>query len=129
MSYKTTYYNLALSFICLVLTISPAYSYQSYTAIYSQKINKLAEILGSLQFISQICPNNNENWREYMRQLILIQQIPLDREEELIGHFNRSYNSLANSYSQCTIAAQKAQQYFLKQGEELIIDLLQKHKL
>lgn len=133
MQIKTfTLKNLRLIIMSFVIFINIAENVQaidSRGADYTKKINLLAESLGALQFIEQLCNKNQTDWRQYMRDLMAAQHGSQERQAEIIGHFNHSYNSLTINYTSCTSTAKKLYKYHVDQSKALIKELLDKYTI
>lgn len=90
---------------------------------YQGQMQRLAEILGSLYFLSPLCGHDQIDWRAQMAELIALDQPEPDRRERLAGAFNAGYEAYARFYRHCTPSAEEAMRRLLGQGEALARDI------
>ncbi|MDM7850557.1 TIGR02301 family protein [Pseudochrobactrum kiredjianiae] len=86
---------------------------------YEHQMIQLAETLGSLHYLSNLCSDKNNLWRDQMNELITAEKADTNRRKVLISAFNNSYRTYSDNYSQCTDQALKAIERFKQQGEKL----------
>lgn len=86
---------------------------------YENQMIRLAETLGSLHYLSNLCSDKNNLWRDQMNELITAEKADTNRRKMLISAFNNSYRTYSDNYSQCTDQALKAIERFKQQGEKL----------
>ncbi len=91
---------------------------------YESKMIRLAETLGSLHYLSNLCGDKTELWRDQMDMLLTAEKADANRRKNLISGFNNSYRAYADNYSQCTSQALKAIERFKIQGEKLTDELI-----
>lgn len=94
-------------------------------AIYEPQIMKLAEILGALTYLTEICrpdgqPPNAETegdiWRKRMRELIEAEAQTQGQKDRYAGAFNRGVSGYKVTYRNCTPSGQAAVEGLLKEG-------------
>ena len=91
---------------------------------YDGDLLRLAEILGSLQFLRGICSlNEGQRWRDQMQALLDAEAPSGERRDRLIASFNRGYRGFQQSYRVCTPAAELAIRRFLDEGARITHDL------
>lgn len=92
---------------------------------YRPQITRLAEILGALTYLDEICAKGHDNdWRASMQALIEAQaRSDLDKGL-LAGAFNRSYRGYKVSYRVCTSNARTAIARFLAEGTRITRDVV-----
>ena len=91
---------------------------------YDGDLLRLAEILGSLQFLRGICSaNEGQKWRDQMQALLDAEAPSGERRDRLIASFNRGYRGFQQSYRVCTPAAELAITRFLDEGARITRDL------
>jgi uncharacterized protein (TIGR02301 family) len=91
---------------------------------YDGDLLRLAEILGSLQFLRGICSlNEGQRWRDQMQALLDAEAPSGERRDRLIAGFNRGYRGFQQSYRVCTPAAELAIRRFLDEGARITHDL------
>lgn len=86
---------------------------------YESQMIRLAETLGSLHYLSNLCSDKNNLWRDQMNDLLTAEKADANRRKVLISAFNNSYRTYSDNYSQCTDQAIKAIERFKQQGEKL----------
>ena len=83
-------------------------------------LERLAEILGSLQYLRGICGANEGNkWRAEMQALLDAEAPSGLRRSQFIAHFNRGYRAYMQSYRTCTPAADLAVRRYLEEGAKI----------
>jgi uncharacterized protein (TIGR02301 family) len=96
----------------------------SAAAPYEAEMQRLAEILGALQYLRGICgANDGQIWRNEMQALMEAEAPPGERRERLIGSFNRGYRGFQQSHRSCTAAATLAIRRFLDEGARISRDI------
>jgi uncharacterized protein (TIGR02301 family) len=86
---------------------------------YESQMIRLSETLGSLHYLSNLCSDKNNLWRDQMNDLLTAEKADANRRKVLISAFNNSYRTYSDNYSQCTDQAIKAIERFKQQGEKL----------
>jgi uncharacterized protein (TIGR02301 family) len=89
---------------------------------YEPRILRLAEILGALAWLDDLCGAKSD-WRARMEQLLEAEAKTADRKERLAGSFNRSFHDYELSYPSCTSSAQVIISRFLGEGGDLARDI------
>jgi len=92
---------------------------------YDEKLNRLAEILGSLHYLYNLCGGQNNEWRNYMQKLLPALQADNKQQLRLYAAFNRSYRAFADNYGACTKAAREAAGRYRLEGLNLSRHLLE----
>jgi uncharacterized protein (TIGR02301 family) len=99
--------------------VSPAAAAES-VAPFDVALARLAEILGSLQYLRGICGANEGNkWRTEMQALLDAEAPSGQRRAQFIGHFNRGYRAYLQTYHTCTPAADLAIRRYLEEGSKI----------
>ncbi len=87
---------------------------------YEEPMLRLAEILGSLHYLRELCKTGEEGeWRKQMEELLSVEDPTPDRRAKLIGRFNRGFRGPSEVYRECTPAAAEAANRYLRQGTRL----------
>lgn len=87
---------------------------------YDDKIMRLAEILGAVHYLRELCSaNDGQLWRERMRELIDAEGGTALRRARLTRSFNQGYRSYRRTYVTCTPTAQSSIERFLAEGIQL----------
>jgi uncharacterized protein (TIGR02301 family) len=88
-------------------------------APFEASLVRLAEILGSLHFLRNLCGEPGEQWRGEMEKLLQAENPDPARRAKFIASFNRGYRSYAGTYTSCTASATAAISRYMKEGEAL----------
>lgn len=92
---------------------------QATEAPYENNLLRLAEILGSLQYLRNLCGEKGDQWREAMEALLITENPGPDRRAQLVARFNRGYRAYSDMYHTCTASATEAIARYMKEGQEL----------
>ena len=102
--------------------VKPATEFSGVEPIapYDDKLLRLAEVLGSVHYLRNLCgANEPEQWRDIMSKLIDAEKPGPQRKARLIARFNRGYRAFDESYTTCTQSAIIASERYMKEGAEL----------
>jgi uncharacterized protein (TIGR02301 family) len=92
--------------------------------IYEDKLLRLAEILGSLSFLRELCgEKDGAAWRGEMTSLIEAERPVETRRTRLIARFNHGFETYNAVYRTCTPSARLAIGRYLKEGQILASDV------
>ena len=87
---------------------------------YDEKLMRLAEILGSVHFLRELCGGTDgQLWRERMRELIDAEGSSALRKARLSRSFNNGYRSYSRTYQACTPSAQSAVSKFMGEAADI----------
>ena len=93
-------------------------------APFDADLQRLAEILGTLHYLRNICgTNEGQKWRGEMQALVDTETPSGDRRTRMIASFNRGYNGFQQTYRTCTPAATVAIKRYLDEGSKISRDL------
>ncbi|WP_353642058.1 TIGR02301 family protein [Mesorhizobium sp. WSM2239] len=111
----------SLFFIAYVAFSTAAFPQQvrAAEAPFESSLVRLAEILGSLHFLRNLCGEPGEQWRGEMDKLLQAENPDPARRAKFIASFNRGYRSFAGTYTSCTASATAAISRYMKEGEAL----------
>lgn len=92
---------------------------------YDTKLLRLAEILGAVHYLRELCgANEGQTWRNRMQELIESEgSAAAQRRARLTTRFNNGYRSYSRTYQTCTPSAQTAVSRFLAEGATLSDEL------
>jgi uncharacterized protein (TIGR02301 family) len=91
---------------------------------YERQLLRLAEILGALSFLRDICGDNDSaEWRRRMAALIDAEGVTEARKERLAGAYNRGFRSYETIYRACTPNAELAITRYLDEGQKIVRDV------
>ncbi len=114
---------LGLMLFCLMLpAAAPAQTpaQESATAPYDGELQRLAEILGSLQYLRGVCgAKEGQKWRAEMQSLIDAEVPDGERRRKIVASFNRGYRGFQQTYRTCTPAADVAIRRYLDEGAKI----------
>lgn len=103
----------------------PALSQQSDSKPYDDKLTRLAEILGAVHFLRELCGSTDgQLWRERMREIIDTEGATALRKAKLTRSFNAGYRSYSRTYQTCSPTAQTAISRFLAEGVQIADGLI-----
>ena len=96
---------------------------------YDARLLRLAEILGSVQYLRNLCnPEGETNWRDGMQALLDSETAEEpNRREILTAGYNRGFRSFAAVYSSCTNAANVAEQRYRREGATLVSEIVARY--
>jgi uncharacterized protein (TIGR02301 family) len=87
---------------------------------YDDKLFRLAEILGAVHYLRELCSaNEGQLWRERMQDLMAAEGSSALRKARLTRAFNQGYRSYSRTYNTCSPSAQTAITRFLSEGTQL----------
>jgi uncharacterized protein (TIGR02301 family) len=96
-------------------------------APFEPGLMRLAEVLGSLHFLRNLCGEKGDQWRVEMEKLLESENPDPDRRARFIASFNRGYRSFSGTYTQCTPSAAEAIARYMKEGETLSRDIASRY--
>jgi uncharacterized protein (TIGR02301 family) len=92
--------------------------------IYEDKLLRLAEILGSLSFLRDLCGDDDgATWRREMRSLLAAEDPGPQRRQKLVARFNHGFETYNAVYRSCTPSAELAISRYLSEGQLLASDV------
>ncbi len=93
-------------------------------APYDADLQRLAEILGSLQYLRTVCgAKEGDKWRNEMQALIDAEAPAGDRRKRIVARFNSGYRGFEQTYRTCTPAADLAIRRYLDEGAKIARDI------
>jgi uncharacterized protein (TIGR02301 family) len=95
---------------------------------YEPKMMRLAEILGALSYLGELCGEAEApNWRTRMQAVLEADANSLQQRERLAGLFNRSFRGYERSYQVCTPNAEAAITRYLLEGGNIAHELVSRY--
>lgn len=92
--------------------------------LYEDKLLRLAEILGSLSFLRDLCgEEDGAAWREEMSTLLAAENPGPQRRQRLVARFNHGFETFNAVYRSCTPSAKRAIIRYLSEGRSLAGDV------
>lgn len=97
---------------------------QDGAAPFDADLQRLAEILGTLHYLRDICAaHDGAKWRNEMQALIDAETPTGERRAKMIAAFNRGYTWFQQTYRACTPAANVAIRRYIEEGAKISRDL------
>lgn len=112
--------------LCLALG-APVRPAAAVDAPYEAGLMRLAEVLGSLHFLRNLCGEQGTSWRDEMEKLLASEAPDADRRARLVASFNRGYRTFDGTYGQCTDSAVEAINRYMKEGQALSRDIAMRY--
>jgi uncharacterized protein (TIGR02301 family) len=112
--------------LLLVLAASPAFAQAAPGGrpAYETDLTRLAEILGALHYLRDLCgAREGQIWRNEMQALLDAEAPAGERRDRLTASFNRGYRGFQQSYRTCTPAANYAIRRYLEEGSRIARDV------
>jgi uncharacterized protein (TIGR02301 family) len=96
---------------------------------YDDKLLRLAEVLGSLQYLRNLCGESGETvWREMMEKLLATEAPDDDRRHQrLTASYNRGFRTFASVYTSCSDAAAEAEARYRREGGALTAEIVARY--
>lgn len=110
---------LTVGFILIATANVPARAVDT-VAPFDVDLQRLAEILGALHYLRDICgAKEGQKWRQEMQALVDAEAPEGERRQRMIASFNRGYRGFQQTYRTCTPAATFAIRRYLKEGAKI----------
>ena len=91
---------------------------------YDDQMMRLAEILGSLHYLRDLCgAEEKQLWRDQMQEMLDKEQPTQERQQKLTARFNRGFRNYQEIYRECTPSAAEAANRYLRQGTRLASEI------
>jgi uncharacterized protein (TIGR02301 family) len=93
-------------------------------APYDGRLMRLSEILGSVNYLRNLCQGDESEWRQMMQTLLAeeTRNEPM-RAARLTAAYNRGYRSFAATYVKCTPQAIAAEERYRAEGATLATEI------
>jgi uncharacterized protein (TIGR02301 family) len=93
-------------------------------ASYDVELQRLAEILGALQYLRTVCNSKDgDRWRDEMQALLEAEAPAGERHRKIVANYNRGYHGYQQTYRTCTPAADLAIRRYLQEGARVARDI------
>ncbi|GAA4109865.1 TIGR02301 family protein [Aminobacter aganoensis] len=115
---------IAMTLAASTVLAAPA---RAVDAPFEPGLLRLAEVLGSLHFLRNLCGEKGTQWRGEMEKLLQAENPSPDRRARFIASFNRGYRSFDGTYTACTPSATEAIGRYMKEGEALSRDIASRY--
>ena len=99
---------------------APARAIEGGPAPFDGDLMRLAEILGALHYLREICgAKEGQKWRLEMQALLDAEAPSGERRNRMVLNFNRGYRGFQQTYRSCTPAADVAVRRYLEEGAKI----------
>jgi uncharacterized protein (TIGR02301 family) len=105
--------------LALLLAMGGGSTARAAEAPFESRLMRLAEVLGSLHYLRNLCGEAGDKWRGQMEKLLEAEKPDPARRAKFIANFNRGYRSFDEIYVNCTPSATEAISRYMKEGETL----------
>lgn len=86
-------------------------------APYDDKLLRLAEVLGSIHYLRNLCnAGEGSKWRDTMGRILEAEKPGPKRRAELIARFNRGYRAFDETHGSCSGSAIEAANRYVAEG-------------
>jgi uncharacterized protein (TIGR02301 family) len=93
---------------------------------YDNKLMRLAEILGAVHYLRELCgAEEGQIWREQMKDILRNEGTTAVRRAKLVNSFNDGYRGYRRTYRTCTQSATVATTRFSSEGATIAASLAQ----
>jgi uncharacterized protein (TIGR02301 family) len=87
---------------------------------YDNKLLRLAEILGAVHYLRELCgAQEGQLWREQMKDILRNEGTTAVRRAKLVNSFNDGYRGYRRTYRTCTSSASVAVTRFSSEGAQI----------
>ncbi len=108
----------SIAFAPVVMPV-PAAS-QAVEKPYDDRLLRLAEILGAVHYLRELCgANEGQTWRDRMREILDAEGSNALRRARLTRSFNQGYQSYSKTHKLCTTTARTAINRFMNEGVQI----------
>ncbi|RIK88682.1 MAG: TIGR02301 family protein [Hyphomicrobiales bacterium] len=108
--------------VALCLALAAGTTARAADSPFEGQLVRLAEILGSLHYLRNLCGETGQDWRGRMEALLEAENPDEARRARFVASFNRGYRSFETTYAACTDSAIAAIARYMKEGEALSRD-------
>ena len=107
-----------------IAIMGPPVRAEVVVAPFDASLQRLAEILGALHYLRNICgANEGAKWRNEMQAIMDAEAPSGDRRARMIAMFNRGYRGYQQNYRTCTPAADVVIRRYLDEGSKIARDM------
>ncbi|MEZ5827186.1 MAG: TIGR02301 family protein [Hyphomicrobiales bacterium] len=93
---------------------------------YDNKLMRLAEILGAVHYLRELCgADEGQLWRDQMKEILKSEGTTAVRRAKLVNSFNDGYRGFRRTYRTCTQSATLATRRFSSEGATIAAALAQ----
>jgi len=118
---------LSMAAACALAMTAPAPAQVSATVPYDAKLMRLAEVLGSIHYLRNLCGESSNQWREQMEGMLAAENPEPLRRARMIASFNRGYRTFDSVYVTCTEQALAAVDRYMEEGRTLAREITNRY--
>ena len=118
---------LGMAAACALAMTAPAPAQVSATVPYDAKLMRLAEVLGSIHYLRNLCGETSNRWREQMEGMLVAENPEPLRRARMIASFNRGYRTFDSVYVTCTEQALAAVDRYMEEGRTLAREITNRY--
>lgn len=97
-------------------------------APYDEKLLRLAEVLGSIHYLRNLCDaGDGSKWRDTMSRILEAEQPGPKRKAQLIARFNRGYRAFDETHGTCSGSAIEAANRYVAEGAQLASQIVTRY--
>jgi uncharacterized protein (TIGR02301 family) len=96
-------------------------------APYDARLYRLAEVLGSVHFLRNLCGEKSDAWRVDMQKLLEAENPEPERRARMIASFNHGYRAFSATYTTCTESATESISRYMIEGEKLAREVVARY--
>ncbi len=113
-----------LTTLTLLICLAAPAGAQTAPAAFDGDLQRLAEIMGALHYLREVCgANEGQKWRDEMQSLVDAEAPSGERRRKIVASFNRGYRGFQQTYRTCTPAADLAIRRYLDEGAKIARDI------
>ncbi len=113
----------------ITIALPAAHAATDNSKLYTAKLFRLAELLGTLHYLRAICgADDGQKWRQAVSDLINSENSDAVRRATIARRFNRGYRGYSRTYRNCTPSARITIRRFFAEAITLSDELLQSPK-
>lgn len=118
---------LGVAAACVLAMAAPVPAQVSATVPYDAKLLRLAEVLGSIHYLRNLCGETSNRWREQMEGMLTAENPEPLRRARMIASFNRGYRTFDSVYVTCTEQALAAVDRYMEEGRTLAREITNRY--
>lgn len=93
---------------------------QEQPAPYDDQLVRLAEVLGAVHYLRNLCgAEENQTWRDQMQKLLEAENPSTARRARFVDGFNRGYRGYQRTHATCTDASRLLADRFVSEGVQI----------
>ncbi len=112
----------ATALVCVFAAL-PSYA-QDVAAPYDDRLNRFAELLGSIHYLHNLCGTTDQRWRTAMNDMLATEKPEPIRRARLVASFNKGFRSFDSVYTGCTMQARSAADRYVAESRLIARDIV-----